>query len=342
MKRVLLILLALALLGVVTAVSVVGLGLYNVSARSGHLPGVSWALHTTFRNSVRLRASAPDDMPDLSDPELIALGAGHYATACAPCHAEPGKRPTATMRAMQPQPPAIREAVTDWNPAELHWIIDNGVKMSGMPGWPTGGRGDEVWAVVAYLETVRRNASPPLPTPKRDRNADAAEAGYCRTCHGSISRHVPRLDIQQPEYLTKALQDYLKGERPSGIMQQAVSRVPPEAIPGLARYFATVPLSGAKTTGAPVAGKELASRGTRKVPACIACHGPGAPLAQPPAPALAGQDRAFLETQLRLWRDGIRQGSARMSAAARALTDHDIRLLSEWYASLEAGSGNAE
>ena len=347
MRCVLLTLAALALLGLVAAVSVVGLGLYNVSALAGHLPGVSWMLHTTFRNSVTLRAAATEDMPDLSDPDLIALGAGHYATACAPCHAEPDRHRTATMRAMLPRPPGIRDAVADWNPAELHWIVENGVKMTGMPGWPTGGRADEVWAVVAYLEAVRQRKVPQLPTPEGDDNTGPPEAGYCRTCHGGVSHHVPRLDIQQPDYLTEALRDYLTGERPSGIMQQAVTQVPPEALPELAEYFATAHEPTAKPAESsppdfPSEGKALATRGTREVPACTACHGPGATLAQTRSPALAGQNRAFLENQLRLWRDGIRQGSAKMSAAARALTDKDIAVLAEWYASLEPDESRAE
>src|SRR5688572_13779992 len=63
MRRVLRTLAVLAVLGALAGGAVVGFGLYNVSSRAGHLPGVSWVLHTTFRNSVRLRASRPDDMP---------------------------------------------------------------------------------------------------------------------------------------------------------------------------------------------------------------------------------------------------------------------------------------
>ena len=90
MRRMIQTLAALALLGLLGAAAVVGLGLYNVSAQVGHMPGVSWVLHTTFRNSVKLRATSMEAAPDLSDPDLVALGAGHYATACAPCHASPG------------------------------------------------------------------------------------------------------------------------------------------------------------------------------------------------------------------------------------------------------------
>ena len=44
MKRVIQTLAALAVGGAVMAALVVGVGLYNVSAREGHLPGVRWVL----------------------------------------------------------------------------------------------------------------------------------------------------------------------------------------------------------------------------------------------------------------------------------------------------------
>ncbi len=110
LRSVVLTLAALAVLGVVAAAAVVGFGLYNVSARVGHLPGVSWVLHTTFRNSVDLRAPPRAEVPELTDA-MAALGAKHYDAACRTCHAAPGQEKTATIRAMVPEPPHIDAAV---------------------------------------------------------------------------------------------------------------------------------------------------------------------------------------------------------------------------------------
>ncbi|MBF9034312.1 cytochrome C [Rhodobacterales bacterium HKCCE2091] len=328
MRRVILILAACATLGLVGGGAIVGLGLYNVSAQAGHWPGVGWVLHTTFRNSVRLRAPDMSKAPDLSDPDLVALGAGHYASACAPCHAEPGGERTATMRAMEPAPPRIEEAVAHWQPNHLHWIVENGAKMTGMPPWPAEDRGDEVWAVVAYLEAVRVGTAPALPDP--------GVGGYCATCHGPVGGEVPRLDIQTPGYLERAMRDYATGARPSGIMAHAVSLLEDDEMVDVARY-----LSGeVRDTPPPPAGdarpggEDLARRGTRDVPACVACHGPGPRLDgrdRDRFPSLAGQHEAFLATQLTLWRDGVRTGSALMTAAARDLTDEQIDMLASWY-----------
>ncbi|EAR49610.1 Class I triheme cytochrome c [Oceanicola granulosus HTCC2516] len=334
MRRVLLTLAALAALGLVGAAATVGIGLYNVSAQEGHWPGVRWVLHTTFRNSVELRAMPEDAVPDLSDPALAALGARHFASACAPCHAAPGADRTATMRAMLPVPPPIGQAVGEWSAAELHWIVYNGIKMSGMPAWPGREREAEVWPVVAYLQDVQAGDGA-LPPPPPELPADAPEhAAYCAGCHGSIEGHVPRLDIQNAAYLLEELEEFREGSRQSGIMEHAASAVPEAALADLAAWFAARPATGTAGEG-PREGAALAMRGTRDVPACSACHGPGATRARPDIPLLEGQDRHYLAVQLRLWRDGVRHGSELMAAAARELSDAEIDLLAAWYAAQE-------
>lgn len=353
---------AVAVLGALGGAATMGLGLYNISAQSGHWPGVGPALHTAFRQSIKLRAPDMAEAPDLSDPDLIALGAAHYATACTACHAEPGARRPATALAMSPEPPHIEEAVQDWQPNHLQWIVENGAKMTGMPGWPALDRGEEAWAVTAYLVAVQEGAAPALPEAAmplgRMQDDEGALRAYCTSCHGPVGGMVPRLDILTPEYMAAQLRAYRGSGRPSGIMEQAVSLYPPEADAALVAWLAEAraapdqaaspgpgpgpgpgPDAGRAATQAPetlAEGKALAMRGSRDVPACTACHGPGRsrmPRAgQPDFPALAGQNRAFLAIQLRLWRDDIRQGSALMRAAARDLTDAQIEALAAWYA----------
>ncbi|KZY29190.1 cytochrome C [Roseovarius sp. HI0049] len=331
MRAVFLTLAALAGLGLTGAVAVVALGLYNVSAVSGHLPGVSWVLHTTFQNSVWLRAPSEEKVPELDDAELIALGAGHYATACVPCHGAPGQEASATMQAMVPAPPHMGEAVVHWEPNELFWIVENGVKMTGMPGWPAEERDDEVWAVVAYLVSMQEEAAPKL----ADAGPGDEPEAYCASCHGEIGGQMPRLDIQSAAYLEEQLQAYLSGKRPSGIMAQAVTSVPEERLGELARHFAE---TSDEAGGDPVADPELAAEGealaragTRDVPTCLSCHGERED-GRRKGPVLDGQRRAFLEVQLTLWRDGVYAYDKLMHAAARDLSDDEIAALAAYFA----------
>ncbi|MGY3436637.1 MULTISPECIES: c-type cytochrome [unclassified Marinovum] len=347
MRPVILTLAALAVLGALGAAAVVGLGLYNVSARAGHWPGVSWVLNTTFRNSIRLRAPDAEEVPDLTAPGLAALGQGHYETACAFCHARPGEARPATALSMEPQPPAIKALPGDWEPQHLYLIIQDGIIMSGMPHWPAT-RKDEVWAVVAYLETLRDEAD----TGYADTGYTAPEVksavAYCVSCHGPQGRtpggKVPRLDILSQDYIADSLSAYRSGARDSGFMAQAVSLISDAEQAETAAYFAKQPASA--TTLAPLSpedasllaqGEALATRGTVNVPACTACHGPGRSVKPAQMPALNGQWQPYLEQQLHLWRDGRRGGAARaelMEKAAMTLTDQDIAALALYYSRL--------
>ncbi|KPQ05457.1 MAG: Cytochrome c553 [Rhodobacteraceae bacterium HLUCCA12] len=334
MRTVVLTLVAVAGLALAAGVSVVAIGLYNVSAQAGHWPGVSWMLHTIFRNSVRLRAPSMEDAPDLSDPDLVALGAWHYATACLSCHAAPGTQRSSTIRAMVPEPRHIRDAIEGWRPNHLHWIVENGAKMTGMPGWPAEGRGDEVWAVVAYLEAIRSEADDDAPDPTTLAPVRADEpVAYCTSCHGAVAGPVPQLSLLDADYIETQLRAYADGRRPSGIMQHAASLIDESSFEELADHFAEMTPRRSQEPPESADGAEaLATRGTDDVPACTACHGPGAQERPERAPAIAGQNAAYIAAQLMLWRDGVRTGSPRMQAAARDLSDTQIMQLADWFA----------
>ncbi|MEI4488993.1 c-type cytochrome [Frigidibacter sp. MR17.14] len=331
LRTVLLTLATLAVLGAVAGFATVLFGLFNTSARTGHWAVTDWAMHTTFENAVALRAPPEAEVPDdLSDPALIELGARHYDSACAMCHATPGRSAGATIAEMVPPPPQIDRAVTPWTAAQMHWIVDAGVKMTGMPAWPAEGRKDEVWAVVAFLTAVQRGMTPDAYAAM---TAPAAE-GYCAGCHGAGgTSRAPRLDILTPDYIADQLAAYRSGARPSGMMAHAAAKVPASGDADLARALARLEGPAQSVPADPAAGEALAARGNGRVPGCLACHGPDN--RNPRIPLLDGQGEAYLVDQLTLWRDGARGGAERaslMRAAAKGLSDADIAALSAFFA----------
>lgn len=338
MKRVIQTLVALAAGGAVLAVLFVALGLYNVSARKGHMWGVTWLMHTTFKQSVKLRAPGPEAVPeDIDTPDRVKLGALHFKTACAFCHALPGQPQNATALAMEPTAPHV-SAITDWDAGEMFWIIDEGVKMTGMPHWPASGRADEVWSVVAYLNA--------LPDAQGQVDLAGEERGRatCAQCHGeageSGNSFIPRLDILTPGQIAEALRQYRDGRRASGMMQEAAAVLTDSEIATLAQKFGSSKAPGRQGDPFPqddTPGALLAQRGTGDVPACTACHGPGRQADAPIAPLLTGQSRDYLVSQLKLWRDGHRGGGERaklMRKAAQDLKDADIEALADWFSGL--------
>jgi hypothetical protein len=58
-------------------------------------------------------------------------------------------------KGLYPQPPNLTHAAEHFSPAELFWIVKNGIKASGMPSW-TDHSDQELWATVAFLEKLPR------------------------------------------------------------------------------------------------------------------------------------------------------------------------------------------
>lgn len=340
---------ALAVLGLLAASVWIGFGLYNVSARMGHLPGMSWVLHTTYRNSVDLWSDETREVPDaIEGADMIALGAKHYEAACRTCHSAPGAIRTATARSLLPQPPHIEEAVQRWSPIQLHWIVHEGVKMSGMPGWPAP-REDEVWPVVAFLLAVQNGMKgKEYEELTRLQRSQPYGLPYCLSCHeetgASGNPFIPRLDILSERYITLALASFRDGSRQSGIMEHATSEVPEAELARFAAYFGnrSPDASGNAPELSELAqqGRDVAfasAGGDDNVPACRACHGPWEEELDTLFPSLAGQYEPYLAQQLRLWRDEQRGGglaAGLMHQAARDLSDADIEAVSAYYSAL--------
>ena len=77
--------------------------------------------------------------PVPASPDVIAEGRDHFADHCAVCHGNDGSGNTEMGRGLYPRAPDMRLAATqDLSDAELFYIIENGVRLTGMPGWSTG------------------------------------------------------------------------------------------------------------------------------------------------------------------------------------------------------------
>ena len=111
--------------------AVVYTGTYNVAASDQHFDAVRWTLDTTMRRSVASRAGGVTLPEDVSD-DLLAQGAGHYAESCTHSHGKPGGEPAAWSRGMRTEPPHLLDAAAEGPPEEIHWIVSNGIKLTGL------------------------------------------------------------------------------------------------------------------------------------------------------------------------------------------------------------------
>ncbi|HLH41538.1 MAG TPA: c-type cytochrome [Bryobacteraceae bacterium] len=91
--------------------------------------------------------------PDTAQVRREAMA--HWADHCAICHANNGSGDTAMGRHMYPPAPDMREAETQrLSDGELFWIIQNGVRFTGMPAWGAAGGGhneEDSWKLVRFI-----------------------------------------------------------------------------------------------------------------------------------------------------------------------------------------------
>ncbi len=111
----------------------------------------------------RLRAAAvPAAYRDRPNPvprtaETVRLGLAHFADHCATCHANDGSGATAMGRNLFPPAPDMRLAATqDLSDGELFYIIEEGVRFTGMPAWSSGTpEGEELgWQLVHFIRRL--------------------------------------------------------------------------------------------------------------------------------------------------------------------------------------------
>lgn len=145
--------LGLVLIAVIVGAIVMYSGVVNIAATNPHNPITAMVLSTTMDNSVRAHAKGIT-APSLEDEQMIMEGFRHYREMCVGCHLAPGIDSSEIRTGLMPTPPRLQEAAEEWQPAELFWVIKNGVKMTGMPAWGPTHSDEKIWAIVAFLEKL--------------------------------------------------------------------------------------------------------------------------------------------------------------------------------------------
>jgi mono/diheme cytochrome c family protein len=190
--------LALIVLAALGAVGFIYSGLYDISATDQHLAPTYYAMQTTMRRSIERRA-ADIAVPPLGAPAQLERGLSLFRAHCVQCHGAPGVAPEPFALGLTPLPTPLARSGKDRSPAELFWVVKNGIKMTGMPAWEFRLPDQDIWSLVAFLKQLpllspaayqALQAPPPLPSvaaaegkpdPKRGRRA--LEQYGCIGCH---------------------------------------------------------------------------------------------------------------------------------------------------------------
>jgi len=195
----------------------------------------------------------------------------------------------------------------------------------------------------------------PFALAEGDPEAGKEKAQVCAACHGpdgnSPSGQYPSLAGQGERYLIKQLKAYKSGERENAIMQGQAANLSEQDMQDLAAFFTEQSVKTGQVKPDLVEMGERIYRGgdvERGIPACAGCHGPaGQGVDAAGFPALAGQQPAYTESQLKAFRAVGREDigdmakrdndpQAMMRTLAAKMSDAQIQAVSSFVAGLSA------
>jgi mono/diheme cytochrome c family protein len=144
--------------------------------------------------------------------QVIQQGEEIYMEDCGICHASDGHSRTNLGRNMYPPAMDLTSPhVQHWSDAELFWIVQNGVRLTGMPSWKSTISETDTWKLVRFVKAIpgrdaarRTQATSSPPAPKSE--AELIVYGRtlyrqegCFTCHqlnGEGAKFGPDLTVE--------------------------------------------------------------------------------------------------------------------------------------------------
>lgn len=139
----------------------------------------AWAVPRDLRN---------EKNPVPLTPAVLAEARAHFADHCATCHGNDGRGRTAIGQRLYPPAPDMTLAETQQlSDGALFAVIENGIRLTGMPGWGDGTAGSAygTWTLVHFIRRL------PSLTPQEIREMErlnpASRAALEREIRESVS-----------------------------------------------------------------------------------------------------------------------------------------------------------
>ena len=179
------------LLGIVLCLVVMALGVYIYFATGRAPVAVSDPPFPFERKFAHMALNAHIDKEKPPSSQVVAdepnylAGADVYKQNCAVCHGLPDQPKTNIAQGMYPAPPQLFHGtgVTDDPASESYWKAENGIRLTGMPGFKGRLSETQIWQVSVLLAnadkippSVKAALAPPPAPPQPAPAASAAPA----------------------------------------------------------------------------------------------------------------------------------------------------------------------
>jgi mono/diheme cytochrome c family protein len=94
-------------------------------------------------------------VPPPKTEQAILDGGEHYNERCAVCHDLSGDADSKFAKSFYPSiSDLLSKRVQSYSDGQLKWIIDNGIRYTGMPGWEKTVNDEDQWEIVYYLRVL--------------------------------------------------------------------------------------------------------------------------------------------------------------------------------------------
>lgn len=154
------------------------------------------AIARTVRDLGIPRTARSAENPLTATPALLAQARELFAARCALCHGQEARDRSEIGDRLYPRATDLRSAETQaLTDGELHYIIENGIRLTGMPGWRDTdvARDEENWQLVHFIRSLAplspedQAAQLALSAPQApDTSASYVGSAACRDCHTQI------------------------------------------------------------------------------------------------------------------------------------------------------------
>ena len=113
--------------------------------------------------------------------EVVSQGQEVFLGSCAQCHGADARGDTTVGRNMAPPAMDLTSShVQHWSDAELFWIIQNGVRLTGMPAWKSSISESDTWKLTHFIHSLPRlhTASASTAVPSQGQAATSTQDKY--------------------------------------------------------------------------------------------------------------------------------------------------------------------
>jgi len=192
-KGVLRVLLGVAAVGLVCVTTLLAYVVFWSGLRASDEPTRLEAIVArTVRNWAIPRAERGLTNPLQATADNLQAGRDEFRAQCASCHGYDGRGLTRVGRNLHPRTPNLSAAPTQGlSDGALHYIIENGVPLTGMAAWSTAHHAAEAWRLVLFIRSLDGRGG--RPTLTSDTHGPSSSAHYvgskaCETCHADEYR----------------------------------------------------------------------------------------------------------------------------------------------------------